>query len=170
MSNINNNTPLLCVVDRDYLKYVHKIDNRISVKYNNRPFVGLTILINSFHYVVPLTSQTTEERMKNGKKKRSRLITTFVKDKDMEIANLLHNNMFPAPEELCTPLVIDMETDTYEAMEQRYIRKHIDEINQKSLNVYNERYNKRSRNWSFLNKSCCDYKLLEQAYLNYKSN
>lgn len=49
-------------IDPDYLKYLHSIDSRISVKYNNRPFVGIVTMINGISYVLPLTSQTTEER------------------------------------------------------------------------------------------------------------
>lgn len=51
-------------IDADYLKYMHKIDTRISVKYNNRPFVGIITMINGINYVLPLTSQTTCERKK----------------------------------------------------------------------------------------------------------
>ncbi len=63
--------PTLCEIQRDYLKYMHDVDWRVSVKYNNRKFVGLAVRINGRLYVVPLTSQTTKERVAKGKKKRS---------------------------------------------------------------------------------------------------
>ncbi len=62
----------LCLykIDADYLKYLHNIDYRISVKYNNRPFVRIVTMLNGIKYVLPLTSQTTQERRKEGKNKR----------------------------------------------------------------------------------------------------
>ncbi len=71
--------PILCEVQRDYIKYMHDVDWRVSVKYNNRKFVGLAVRINGRFYVIPLTSQTTKERVARGKKKRSAAITTFIK-------------------------------------------------------------------------------------------
>ena len=88
--------PILCEIEREYMKYMHEADWRVSVKYK-RKFVGLAVRINGRIYVVPLTSQTTKERVARGKKKRSAAITTFIRIKGEEIANLLHNNMFPVP-------------------------------------------------------------------------
>lgn len=61
--------PILCYVEKGFLKYMHSIDLRISVKYNNRVFAGIMTSINDKKNVIPLTSQTTEERAKEGKKK-----------------------------------------------------------------------------------------------------
>ncbi|MEY8308387.1 type III toxin-antitoxin system ToxN/AbiQ family toxin [Erysipelotrichaceae bacterium 51-3] len=100
----------LCLykVDADYLKYLHKFDYRISVKYNNRPFVGIITMVNGIEYVLPLTSQTTEERKREGGNKRSPVITTFIKDSsNKEIANILHNNMFPVKNDVYVALDVD---------------------------------------------------------------
>ncbi len=153
-------------IDADYLKYLHKIDYRISVKYNNRPFVGIITMINGINYVLPLTSQTTQERKKEGKNKRSALITTFVKDSDdTEIANILHNNMFPVKEGTYTALEINAEIDTYESNEIRYIRKNSKNIIDKAKKVHADRTTKHN---PFLFKACCDFKKLEENYMNYK--
>ena len=115
----------LCKIDPSYLKYLHKIDSRINVKYNNRPFVGVITMLNGIPYVLPLTSQTTEERKKEGKNKRSAKITTFVRDSaGNEIANILHNNMFPVVEGVYSIMEINAELDTYESNEIRFIRKN----------------------------------------------
>ena len=155
-------------IDADYLKYMHKADYRVSVKYNNRPFVGIITMINGTNYVLPLTSQTTEERKKAGKKKRSAIITTFVKDSSgEEIANILHNNMFPVIEGVCTKLEIDATINTYESNEIRFIRKNADKIIKKANKVYIERI---ANNNSFLCKVCCDYAKLEANYRKYPIN
>ena len=35
---MENESPILYYVDKEYLKYLHKEDYRVSVKFNNRPF------------------------------------------------------------------------------------------------------------------------------------
>ena len=153
-------------IDPGYLRFLHGIDNRISVKYNNRPFVGIITMVNDIPYVLPLTSQTTQKRKEEGKNKRSSVITTFVKDgADVEIANILHNNMFPVQEGLYTELEIDPVVDTYESNEIRYIRKHKDEIVNKAIKVYTKRITKTN---DFLKRTCCDFKKLEEHYKEYK--
>ncbi len=165
--DLKHTTPMICEISKEYLKYMHKADWRVSVKYNNRKFVGLAIRINNRIYVVPLTSQTTTERIARGKNKRSALITSFIEVGGKEIANLLHNNMFPAPRNQIKRIQIDPLVDTYLANEERQIRKKWVEINEKSVNVYCERYNKESRNYHFLEKTCCDFKKLEKECDNW---
>ena len=158
---------VLCLynIDADYLKYMHKIDNRISVKYNNRPFVGIITMINGINYVLPLTSQTTGERKKEGKNKRSSKITTFIKDSAaIEIANILHNNMFPVKDDVYTALDIDATVDTYESNEIRFIRKNAKKIIDKAQKVYSDRITQLD---PFLNKVCCDFRKLEDNYLDF---
>ena len=158
--DIKSTKPILCEIQKDYIKYMHDVDWRVSVKYK-RKFVGLAVKINGRMYVVPLTSQTTKERTARGKKKRSAAITTFIKVADEEIANLLHNNMFPVPEDQIKRIQIDPMIDTYLANEERQIRKNWVSINTKSISIYRERYDKESRNYQFFNKVCCDFKKLE---------
>lgn len=157
-------SPRLCTVDKDYIKHLHNnIDWRVSVKFNNRPFVVLTLNIANHNYAIPLTSQTTKERMKIGKKKRNSTATTFIYAGTIEIANLLHNNMFPVPESVLTDIIIDPRIDTYLANEERYIRKHYREIIEKTEKLYKDRYDTNKQNFNFLNKICCDFAKLEQA-------
>ena len=153
----------LCSVDRDYLRALHKLDYRVSVKYNNRPFVGVITMINGIEYVLPLTSQTTQERAKNGKPKRAAKITTFVRDSaGVEIADILHNNMVPVTKDVYRYVLLDATKDTYEANEIRFIRKHSDNIIKKAQKVHDERISNKDK---FLNKTCCDFKKLEENYL-----
>ena len=155
----------LCVVDANYLKYLRKIDYRVSVKYNNRPFVGIITLVGGNQYVIPLTSQTTSEREKEGKKKRASVITTFIRDTSgNEIANLLHNNMIPVKSGVFSFLNIDAAKDTYEANEIRFIRKHKEKIIHKAQKVHDDRILKHN---TFLYKTCCDFIKLEEACNKY---
>ena len=160
-SDIRKTSPKIVEVDADYLAYLRGFDSRVSLK-KDRPYVGLAVRINDRIFVVPLTSQTTQERKKRGLKKRNALTTTFIRASGMEIADLLHNNMIPVPKKLARRIEIDPAKDTYLMNEYRYIRKHWVEITNKSLATYIERYNERSRNCKFLQSICCDFKLLEE--------
>ena len=162
-----NTTPRMCVVDKEYLKYLHNIDHRISVKYNNRPFVVLTIIINGFLYAIPLTSTTNKIRISQGKKPRNDLVTTKILDNGDEIADLLFNNMFPVMESVLTDIVINPLIDTYELNEERFIRKHWGRINAKAFLVYNMRYNQEHKNYDLLNRICCDFKRLEAETVSF---
>ncbi len=158
----------LYYVDRNYLKHLHKTDFRVSVKYNNRPFVGIITSIDDKKYVIPLTSQTTQERLAEGKKKRSSLITTYVTETSgKEIANLLYNNMIPITDAVVTKATIDSECDTYELNEIRFIRKNWNAITSKAAKVYALRNDNTSKHYQFLMKNCCDFKNLETAMKNY---
>lgn len=152
-------------VEHNYLRFLHNIDSRVSVKYNNRPFVGIVTMINGLNYLIPLTSQTTKKREEKGKKKRSSKVTTFVRDsKGEEIANILHNNMIPIKEEWCNKLNINAEEDTYEANEIRFIRKNRERIIAKAQKIHDKRIEGNDR---FLNYICCDFELLEDNYTKY---
>lgn len=115
------NTPIrVCKVKKDYLKFIRKFDYRIPVK-SGRKFICLVIVINGIQYVVPLTSQSVEERNLKGKNKRSPLVTTNIKN----IADILHNNMFPIPKsEIIDIKEISAESDSYLNYEYRFIRKN----------------------------------------------
>ena len=161
----NNNKLYLCKIDNKYLRYLHSIDYRVSVKYNNRPFVGIISVVNNIKYVIPLTSQTTKEREKRGKKKRNARITTYIRDQSgKEIANILYNNMIPVSDNLYEILDIDAPKDTYESNEIRFIRKNKTKIITKANNVYINRIN---ANDHFLNKTCCDFRKLEDGMYKY---
>lgn len=165
--NNQNKDLSLCVVDANYLRYLHKIDFRVSVKYNNRPFVGVIVMIEGSQYIIPLTSQTTSEREKEGKKKRASVITTFVRDtRGNEIANLLHNNMIPVKDGVFSFLDVDATKDTYEANEIRFIRKHKEKIIRKAQKVHDDRILKHN---SFLFRTCCDFIKLEDACNKYEN-
>lgn len=160
-TDISKTSPKIVMVDKNYLSYLHGFDSRVSLK-KDRPYVGLSVQINGKIFVIPLTSQTTQERKKRGLKKRNSLTTTFIKASRIEISDLLHNNMIPVPKNLAQRVEIDPIKDTYLSNEYRYIRKHWVEITNKSLMIYLERYNEKSRNNAFLQSICCDFKMLEE--------
>lgn len=161
--DIRETSPVICRVSPEYAKYMHGIDWRVSEKWQTRTYVGLAVLINNHTYIVPLTSQTTQKRLARGKNRRSPQITSFIFSKGEEIANLLHNNMFPVPNDEITVIDIDPLADTYLSNEVRYMRKHWVEINSKAIDVFRKRCDSSTPNYTFFEKTCCDFRALEKA-------
>lgn len=162
-------TPILYYVDPGYLKQLNKIDYRVPVKFNGRPFAGLLTNIQNQLYVIPLTSETTQKRALANKGKRKSFFTVYVKDnKGVEISNLLLNNMIPVKNNLLTKIDFDsIESSSYLNMEVRFLRKNWDDIMAKADKVYNARYNQLSPMYKFAQKICCDFKLLEKECKQY---
>lgn len=160
---IRETSPVICRVSADYAEYLHSIDWRVSEKWQTRTYVGLAVRINGNTYVIPLTSQTTPKRIARGKRRRSPQLTSFIFSRGEEIANLLHNNMFPVPDKEITIIEIDSKTDTYLSNEVRYIRKHWVEINTKAIDVFRKRCDHTTPNYDFFEKTCCDFRALERA-------
>ena len=153
-------------VEPEYIKHLHKVDNRVSKKYCTRPFVGIVTMPNGTRYFLPLTSQTTKMRLAEGKKKRALSLTTFIRDSSgNEIASILHNNMIPVIDGAYTVMDITAEKDVYESNEIRFIRKKHDQIIRKAKNVYEKRI---SGEDPFYNALCCDYEKLEKVSLKFK--
>ena len=67
--DIKQTSPKIVMVDSAYLSYLHGFDSRVSLK-KDRPYVGLAVRINDKVYVIPLTSQTTQERKKRLEKEK----------------------------------------------------------------------------------------------------
>ena len=78
-----NKYPSLYYVSNEYLKDLHdNIDYRVSIKYTTRPFIGILTIIENQKYLIPLTSEITQKRIMEGKKKRNSFFTIFIKDEN----------------------------------------------------------------------------------------
>ena len=51
---MEKDSPILYCVDKEYLKYLHKEDFRVSVKFNNRPFAGIVTSVGDKKYMIPV--------------------------------------------------------------------------------------------------------------------
>lgn len=75
-TDIKQTSPKIVMVDKEYLTYLHVHDNRVSLK-KDRPYVGLSVRINDKVFVIPLTSQTTQERKKKRIEKKKFAYNNF---------------------------------------------------------------------------------------------
>lgn len=51
---MEKDSPIFYCVDKEYLKYLHKEDFRVSVKFNNRPFAGIVTSVVDKKYMIPV--------------------------------------------------------------------------------------------------------------------
>ena len=150
-------------INIDYIKFLKTIDNQvpnIEYKSNNKFVCGIVLEVNNIKYYAPI-SHKTEKQQTN--------LQIF--DNGKPISTIKFSFMIPAFEEVLyfKNFKEVAKTDpNYAALlqaEYSYCSSHIKEIKNKALSVYKIGCNKNHR----LNYTCCDFKKLEEHYLEYKT-
>ena len=168
----------LYTVDDNYVKYLHKFDNRVMYWSHKdyktaRKYLGVVLTVNGFKYFAPLSSpKENDYYYKKGVKliKKSTIpIIRLVTDKDVLLGKIKLGNMIPVKDEYITLYDIAAETDTkYKDLvidEMVCVRKCKDEIFKNARVLYNQKANGYT-NINYLN-SIIDFKKLEVACLKY---
>ena len=168
----------LYTIDRDYLKYLFDIDERVmyweSDTYENeRKYIGVVLNINNFDYFAPLSSPKGADYFyKKGikqVKKNTIPIVRLITDKGQLLGKIKLSNMIPVTSEHLTLYDIKGETDKkYQSLivkEMICIRKCKDEITKNALVLYNQKSNG-YENINYLEYTL-DFKRLEIACLQY---
>lgn len=156
--------PNIYRVDYPYRLFLHKADSNVSLK-NDRPFYGVIITIDQFHYLIPLTSQSFRS---NGKRRNPRTTVEILDENDECIAALLINNMIPVPpvfyEEFDFKILKSAPLFNKELL---YMRRPSvqSQILRKAETVYHSVINHTD---PFLNRFCCDFEKLEQLSMQYR--
>lgn len=158
-------------INADYCDFLRNFDSKVS--YNkgqkgNRPFIGVIFKINSFEYFAPLSSPKEKHlKMKNN-------IDCMKIDKGkLGIVNF--NNMIPVFKEYYQTIDLDLipkksEEKKYIYLlrhQHKYLTEHIEELQTKSRTLYNLYCNGNIN--SKLKVRCCNYPLLEEKCLEYKT-
>lgn len=163
--SIINNEIKIYAIEKQYIEYLHKFDNRVSLK-ENRRFSGIILRVNSIHYLIPLTSRPLRN---NGKKRNSRTTVEIYNEHRELIAALLINNMIPVSESSYS--LIDVKNEPYKDYlnnEIIYLRneKVKREITRKVENVFRMVIDEKDE---FMTKFCCDFETLEKKCLEYNT-
>ena len=149
-------------IDENYIKFLKTIDKQVpDVKYdsNNKFVCGVVLEIDDIKYYAPISHKTDKQQT-----------NLQILDKGRPISTLRFSFMVPAFDQVLTYKNFkDIEkSDTNYAnllkAEYDYCKNHIKEIKDKALAVYKIGCNKKHR----LNYVCCDFKKLEEHYLEYK--
>lgn len=165
MEKIDIHSFIIANINKDYLEYLYKFDNKVPQEHTNskkRPFVGVVFNIKEILYFVPLTSPKPKFEKLNNK-------IDFYKLKNGELGAINFNNMIPVNSELVDVYDFDNENDQkYKRLlqqQQFYLLRRQNEIRKKAYRLYDKFMNDK------LDKStksrCCDFKLLETKLVDY---
>ena len=110
-------------IDLSYMDYLHQVDPKVLIhntSNHTRKFIAVRVLINGYHYFVPLSSPdskdffTDSKGMKHIRKTTIPAIKRIIYDRDSSksyLGKLLFNNMIPVPEGQYTEFNINLEND-----------------------------------------------------------
>lgn len=149
-------------VDERYIDFLKQYDEQVpDIKYsNNNKFVcGIVLSVNNIDYYAPIS------HLKNKQQTNLQIY-----DESRVISTIRFSFMFPAIPDVLTKKefsIIAKSDRKYADLlqaEYEFCSKNIDTIHKKAIAVYQIGCNKEHR----LNYTCCDFKLLEQHYKEYK--
>lgn len=160
-------------IDENYNNYLRAFDNRVQDistknKKENRPFVGILLMVNNVYYCAPLASP----KEKHTKMKNQR---DFLKINSGLYGAINFNNMIPVTYELITEINLKINNSDNIEM-QKYKNLLINQLSWCNSNKYkiirtaDKLYNDVNNQKLPLNiiERCCNFKLLEEKLLNYK--
>lgn len=148
-------------VDKNYINFLKTIDSQIpNIEYegNNKFVCGIVLTISNINYYAPISHMTNRQRTNIQITENGRVLST-----------IRFSFMFPAMKNVLTVKdfsVIAQNNQQYADLlnaEYRFCRAHEAEICNKALQVYRIGCNKNH----VLNYTCCDFKKLEEHYLEY---
>ena len=154
------------VLPDEYISYMSTYDKRICFnKKHKRPYIGIVFKVDKINYFAPFTSP-------KPKHKTMKKAIDYVKIDDGNLGIINLNNMIPVPLEICKNVNIkNMDQTKYKRlMQKQYLWCNVEEnynniiLSAKRL-YYLVTNDKCSKN---LLDRCCNYKLLEKVYVNYK--
>ena len=157
---VKNGHLMVYEVNYEYRKYLEQFEKKVSQK-DNRKFYGILIKKDKYEYCIPFTSKV---------KHRNSKLTINIKNKNKIIAQLLLNNMIPIKENQIK--LVDIENEKYSDYLKSEIiylsnRKVINEIVNKTSNIFCVLSNNKSIDYEFFKELCCDFNKLEEVYLKY---
>ena len=153
----------------DYIAFLRQFDKKIAEnKQEARPYVGVVLEINNIYYYAPFTSpKPKHQKMKNGK--------DFRKINQGIYGAINFNNMIPVISEALIEIDINnLEDEKYKNLlfnQLNYIRADKKQIEKTASQLHtllltaDDELNKHDLQ---IKQRCCNIKLLEEKYLNYK--
>ena len=162
---------LFYTVDKNYIKYLSEFENHVSYNKDeighSRPYLGIVLKIENYQYFVPLYSY--KERYRKYKNNPSFF---FVYDrKNNPLAIIKFSAMIPVPSNIKVTYVLEYNKQDKKykdliSAEYRYINSNKEEIYKRANKMYIA-VTKHKKN--FLKTIACNFKLLEEKSIKYKS-
>ena len=149
-------------IDSNYVDYLRSIDKQIpNINYdsNNKFVCGVVFQIGNIKYYAPVSHMNKQQRT-----------NLLIYDGNKPISSIRFSFMLPAFEDVLTEKdfddILQTDSDYYRLLvkEYDYCKEHEYDILEKARAVYKIGCNKNHK----FNYACCDFKLLEQKYKEYK--
>lgn len=152
-------------VNIKYIRNLHKVDNNVpsvspQIGKQDRPFLGIIILINNSKFCIPLTSNS-KKKHKNFEAMRENITFRKIRDKNGKLLAALNlNNMIPVRDEYISEINLKINsTDSPQLIhwkklcikELNWCQSHQNEIE----HLANELYDLYSSNMPFTKRKIC---------------
>ena len=153
----------------DYIAFLRTFDTKVAEnKHEARPYVGVVLEINGVNYYAPFTSpKPKHQKMKNGK--------DFRKINQGIYGAINFNNMIPVVAEALIEIDINnMDDEKYKNLllnQLNYVRadkKQIEKVASELHTLLLKSDDELSKYDLQVKQRCCNIKLLEEKFLNYK--
>ncbi len=163
----------LYYIDIKYIRNLHRIDEHVlsvspQTGKQNRPFLGVIVMVNGAKYCIPLTSNSSG-KSKDFAAMRENITFRKVRDKKGNVLAALNlNNMIPVTEEHIAEINLRVSERDNDAVKKwkRLCSKELDrcQANQNEIEyLANELYRKYcSGEWFQKRKLCLNFPLLEK--------
>ena len=161
-------------VNLKYIRNLHHVDNHVpsispQIGKQNRPFLGVIVMVNGAKYCIPLSSNSAKKN-KRLDSMRENITLRKVRDRDGTILAALNlNNMIPIRDEYITEIDLKIKNSDSISVKQwkklctkelNWCQSNSDEIER----LANELYRKYCCGESFQKrKICLNFPLLEKA-------
>lgn len=161
-------------IDMKYIRDLSKVDDNVlsvspQIDKQNRPFIGILVMINGKQYCAPITSpkpkhQTMPKNFDYIK------IMGKVGNKEDIIGVINFNNMIPVHKSVITPIELkirpndNFQTQHYKTLtgnQLKWCRSHSDAILKNAQKTYNMIVNGKAN--QSLKKRCCNFQKLEKV-------
>ena len=159
------------IVDEEYINYLSNYDKHIAYnKKEKRPYIGVLINVKEHLYFAPLFSPKLKHKLYKNNLSYFQIYNISSKQ---NLGIIRFTDMIPIPKD-CVHL-LNMKNLTYHykrLLIEQYncinLTDNLKKIYNKSTKLYNIIIgNKKSKEYNFYNKLCCNYKLLEEKSIEY---
>lgn len=148
-------------VTKEYISYLKNWDTKIpNINYNKHDkfICGVVLKINEFNYYAPISSFTKSQK------------SNFVINNEtgVAISSIRFSFMFPAPQDVLSIKDFNKEESYYKYLlmqEYKYCNLNKNSIYEKAESVYKRSVSGYDK---FMEKNCCDFRLLENKCSEYK--
>lgn len=110
-------------VNLKYIRNLHNVDNHVpsispQIGKQNRPFLGVVVMVNGAKYCIPLSSNSAKKN-KNLDSMRENITLRKIRDNDGKILAALNlNNMIPIRDEYITEIDLKINASNSESVKQ----------------------------------------------------